>query len=259
MPGSSATSRGGRTTRASTASSPATRASPGSSSPTPSSTASAPSAAPRGPCQPATSTPPTPSGRPRPCARTSSRSTTTTRLSGGCTRTVGAALTGAHPLGEGPALTYRLEAAAQADTGDNPQAVDADYLRADLGLEVGKVTVGTGYELLGGSPAEGAFQTPLATLHAFNGWADMFLTTPADGLRDLFVSCGAGLGPWKLLAAYHDFAADAGGADYGTEVDASVVFTTPWKQKLALEVARYDADRFATDTDKVFVWTQWGF
>src|ERR1035438_4740700 len=30
------------------------------------------------------------------------------------------------------------------------------------------------------------FQTPLATLHAFNGWDDVFLTTPADGLQDIY-------------------------------------------------------------------------
>ena len=33
---------------------------------------------------------------------------------------------------------------------------------------------------------DGQLQTPLATLHAFNGWADMFLTTPANGLQDLY-------------------------------------------------------------------------
>jgi hypothetical protein len=38
-----------------------------------------------------------------------------------------------------------------------------------------------------------------------------------------------------------------------------VVFTAPWKQKFALEVALYDADAHGADTDKLFVWTQWGF
>ena len=38
-----------------------------------------------------------------------------------------------------------------------------------------------GYEELGSDGGVAAFQTPLATLHAFNGWADLFLTTPGDG------------------------------------------------------------------------------
>jgi hypothetical protein len=175
------------------------------------------------------------------------------------TRTLGAALTGTWKLAEKRSLRYRLEAAEQGDTGDNPSAVDASYRRAELGLGVGAFSVEGGYELLGDSEVGGAFQTPLATLHAFNGWADVFTTTPGDGLRDLWLGGGVTLGGWRLLAAYHDFAADTGGADYGGELDASVVFTTPWKQKLALEVALYDADAFGTDTDKLFVWTQWGF
>ncbi len=175
------------------------------------------------------------------------------------TRTLGAALAGTWKLGEGRGLRYRLEAAEQGDTGDNPTAVDASYRRAELGLTVAAFAVEAGYELLGDSAVGGAFQTPLATLHAFNGWADIFTTTPADGLRDLWLGASAEHGAWKLLAAYHDFAADYGGTDYGSELDASAVFTTPWKQKLALEVALYDAEGFATDTDKIFIWTQWGF
>ena len=31
-----------------------------------------------------------------------------------------------------------------------------------------------------------ALQTPLATLHKFNGWADLFLTTPNAGLEDAY-------------------------------------------------------------------------
>ena len=52
-----------------------------------------------------------------------------------------------------------------------------------LGSSVGPadtLSAGLGWEVLGGDedePGE-AFRTPLATLHAFNGWADQFLTTP---------------------------------------------------------------------------------
>jgi hypothetical protein len=38
-----------------------------------------------------------------------------------------------------------------------------------------------------------------------------------------------------------------------------VVFTAPWKQKFALELALHDAGSYGTDTDKLFFWTQWGF
>ncbi len=175
------------------------------------------------------------------------------------TTTYGAFFSGKTDLSKTLGLTYRLELATQQDTGDNPDSVEADYLRADLGFAFGKVTAAAGYEVLGGAEGEGAFNTPLATLHKFNGWADKFLTTPADGLTDFFVSLGANVGRFALLGVYHDFGADTGGASWGSEFDASVVYTAPWKQKFAIEAAFYDADDWTTDTDKVWIWTQWGF
>ncbi len=175
------------------------------------------------------------------------------------TVTYGASFAGKTELSTAVGLTYRLELATQQDTGDNPNTVDADYYRGDLGFAFGKVTAAAGYEVLGGSPGDGSFNTPLATLHKFNGWADKFLSTPADGLTDFFVSLGANVGQFALLGVYHDYGADSGGASWGSEFDASVVFTSPWKQKFAIEAAFYDADDWATDTDKIWIWTQWGF
>ena len=57
-----------------------------------------------------------------------------------------------------------------------------------LGYNLGAVTVKVQQEVL-----EAGFNTPLATLHAFNGWADRFLTTPVKGLADTNI---------KLLAKY---------------------------------------------------------
>ena len=67
------------------------------------------------------------------------------------------------------------------------------------------------------------------------------------------------LGTWKLMAIYHDFSADTGGAKWGTEIDAAVIYTTPWKQQVALKFAAYDAKDWATDTTKLWIWTSWGF
>ncbi len=127
------------------------------------------------------------------------------------------------------------------------------------GLKISKVTLGIGYEVLGGIAGEGSFTTPLATLHKFNGWADKFLATPPNGLQDAFVSVAAKLGRFNLVGVYHDFSADTGGSSWGTEIDAHIIYTTPWKQKIALKYAQYDADEWAIDTTKIWIWTQWGF
>ena len=55
----------------------------------------------------------------------------------------------------------------------------------------------------------------------------------------------------------HDFSAEASGASYGSELDAQVLYTTPWKQDFGLKGAFYDADEFAADTDKIWVFTTW--
>ena len=99
----------------------------------------------------------------------------------------------------------------------------------------------------------------MATLHKFNGWADKFLNTPVFGLQDLFLSVAAKLGRFRLEAIYHDFSADTGGGEWGTELDAGVIYTAPWKQQFAIKYANYDAKDFATDTAKLWVWTSWGF
>ncbi len=172
--------------------------------------------------------------------------------------TFGAFFDGGVKLSDSLKLGYRLEYANQNDT-NNPNRINADYIRADLSLAFSKLVFGAGYELLGGSAEDGQFNTPLATLHGFNGWADKFLTTPTDGLQDLFFSVTAVLGKFKLEGVYHDFSADTGGGAWGNELDAAVVYTAPWKQQFAVKFAKYDAEDFATDTTKLWLWTSWGF
>lgn len=68
----------------------------------------------------------------------------------------------------------------------------------------------------------------------------------------------ASLGKFRLLGIYHDSSDETGGARWGTELDAAVIHTAPWKQQFALKYAQYDAKDHATDTTKLWVWTSWG-
>ncbi|MDX1572303.1 MAG: alginate export family protein, partial [Xanthomonadales bacterium] len=104
--------------------------------------------------------------------------------------TIGLRWTGNTDLVEWP-FSYVAEFAHQTDAGDHPVDYDADYLRLEGTVGFEPVSLGLGFESLGGGDAPGAaFSTPLATLHAFNGWADRFLATPDAGLEDLFVTVG---------------------------------------------------------------------
>lgn len=174
------------------------------------------------------------------------------------TDTWGVEWKGEKALGDRKVL-FEAEVAQQRDGGGNPREVDAGYLHVVLGGAVPAGALRVGYEVLEGSPEDGAFQTPLATLHKWNGWADKFLATPADGLEDLYVILGGKAGAVGWTVAWHDFSAESTAASYGTELDLQLTYRTGWDQTFGVKGAFYDADRFSTDTEKIWLWTAYGF
>lgn len=172
------------------------------------------------------------------------------------TRTTGLRFAGMRPAG-GFDVTYVVSAARQADAGANPATFAETYLMGEAGIERDKLRAALGYEQLGGNGAS-AVTTPLATLHAFQGWADRFLATPASGIRDRYVRFGYALGsagPFTrldLTAVHHRFDADAGSADLGRETDLSFV-ARAGQFALTLKHARYTADPPLADTSKTWL------
>lgn len=136
--------------------------------------------------------------------------------------TYGASFAGARPLTAALRLGYRAELARQTDHGSSPLNYETIYHLGELGLLAKDFGVTLGHEFLGSDNGVG-FRTPLATLHAFNGWADLFLTTPANGLRNVYVRATATLpGGFALTAFHHWFETARGGTDLGKEIDLMV-------------------------------------
>ena len=156
-------------------------------------------------------------------------------------------------------VPYLAELARQEDVGDNPGTVDAGYYHLVAGGARNDMWVNVGVEVLGGNVADGQFNTPLATLHKFNGWADKFTVTPADGLQDLYIGLGGTRGAVSVVGAVHDFDSDSRSIDYGREVDAQASYTAPWNQVFALTLAYYDAEELFEDTFKLWAWTTYQF
>ncbi len=169
------------------------------------------------------------------------------------TRTLGLRMDGAQDLESGVKLLYTVEYAKQSDYKDGDSAIDADYTFLELGANVSGIIAKVGYEVLGADDYSG-FETPLATKHAFNGWADKFLNTPTDGLEDLYFLATTKLGGVKLLAVYHDYSADKGGADYGDEWGLLAVKKFGKHYDLGFKYASYDADTHSVDSDKLWLW-----
>ena len=167
------------------------------------------------------------------------------------TQTWGLRFSGEHALRGGWSAQYGAEYAKQLDYAANPHAIDADYALGELGLEyrlgawLQSVGAKLSYEWLSGDGGTSVLQTPLATGHAFQGWADKFLTTPADGIRDAYATLSAQVLGAKLMAVYHDFRADHGGYRYGHEVDVLLLRRFRTHYTVGFKYAGYTADRNA--------------
>ncbi|MGJ8692269.1 MAG: alginate export family protein [Thalassotalea sp.] len=158
--------------------------------------------------------------------------------------TYGVSLTGAKDK-----FGYAVEYATQ-ENGD----FDADYLKLEGSYSFDKVKATLGYELLGSDDGLYGFATPLATAHKFNGWADIFLGTPPAGLEDIYATLAGKAAGGKWSVTYHDFSADEGSADLGSEIDA--VYGKAFNKTYSggIKLAMYSAGDSGVDTDKVWLW-----
>ena len=155
-------------------------------------------------------------------------------------------------------LKFDFEAsyAHQSDFADNPLNYSADYYLLDVKTFIGNLEASLRHEVLGSGGAQ-AFQTPLASLHKFQGEADVFLSTPINGIADTSVALKYNGGTFGLLkditptVRLHQFEADRGGATYGQEIDF-VLQAKLADFKLKLTLADYRADTFASDRQRVF-------
>ncbi|MDX1388614.1 MAG: alginate export family protein [Acidobacteriota bacterium] len=174
-------------------------------------------------------------------------------------KSFGLRFNGSLPLGDTVDFLYTGEYANQTPFRDGSDDLDNDYAFAFAGtrFDLGGVEAGVGYEVLGGNGNRG-FETPLATLHKFNGWADRFLVTPAGGLRDVYIQASGSIEGVKLVAVYHDFRADFGGLKYGSEIDLEAGKWFKKRYLVALKYAKYMGDAEAPgtlvdDTEKFWV------
>jgi Alginate export len=157
--------------------------------------------------------------------------------------------------------------AQQSDYNNNPNNHKADYLFGEAMLDVSGFKLTAGYEALGADSglAFTSFQTPLATLHKFNGFADKFLVTPPNGLRDFYLGAGYAFTKVKALPGlnlnitWHQFKSDRLSQNYGTEWNAVGGFKIGKKVSLLAKYANYQRKgvaNFTGDADTEKYWVQ---
>ena len=155
-----------------------------------------------------------------------------------------------------PIVSY----ASQSDSDTNPVNYDADYYLAQVSVaRKGTGSVGAGYEVLGGDNGS-SFRTPLATGHAFNGWFDSFLTTPAAGLEDIYLFVTANLPGGTVGKVFgHWFAENSGGnsgRDLGNEIDVLLSKKVNDHVSVLAKYAHFEGENDFTDGSKFWLQTE---
>ncbi len=181
------------------------------------------------------------------------------RLRRNSSQTFGGRFAGAQPLSKAVKLSYAASYASQSDYRNSPLNYSADYIAAEVGLDIKQWKLTGGYELLGSDGGTASFQTPLATLHKFNGWADKFLSTPANGLEDLYGGISYTLpkvgkmGPLSAQVVYHRFNSDRLDQRYGDEWNAQLSLKLNKRMTALAKYADYNAKDLLTDTRKFII------
>lgn len=180
-------------------------------------------------------------------------------VSNNSTQTYGVLASTKLPISGKFSIDFEGSYAVQKDYKSNPNNFSVEYVAGSAAAKYAGFGIKAGFENLGADGFGNRFQTPLATLHKFNGWADVFLSTPLFGLRDKYIGATKKvdvLGGVKLGATYHDFNSDIGNFDYGTEIDAVIGFKVK-KVGVTLKYANYNAQGLGVDTEKF--WLRLGY
>lgn len=152
---------------------------------------------------------------------------------------------------------YEVTYAHQTDAGPNPIDFDADFFALEGRVaQDGLGRLAVGYQFLGSDDGNFGFRFPLGTNHNFQGFADNFLTTPPEGLQDLYITVGTTL-PYdiKPSVSFHQFWSDEGGQDLGYEFDFVVSKSITPNWSVLLKAAFFDGHNGEPDTTRLWLQT----
>jgi hypothetical protein len=168
---------------------------------------------------------------------------------------VGLRADGAYPVNDIWKILYTAEYAKQDDYSGGDPRIDASYYHLAIGAQRADLFARVEQERLSSNRGLYAFQTPLGTNHLFQGWADQFLVTPAQGLRDTYLAAGGKLFKAALYGEYHWFHSDVRDIDFGHELDIGITYPIARGLVGKFEYAEYRAgDAVSGKTDLRKIW-----
>lgn len=187
------------------------------------------------------------------------------KLETASTQTNGIRLDGSQKLNDFWKVLYTAEYAKQDAYKRGSDKIDSYYYRVGAGTGYGDWFVRVDQEKLSTNSDRVAFQTPLGTNHLFQGWADVFLHTPNEGIEDTIIIAGGKYMGATIRTEYHrinsdcNFAKVGGGSgnQYGTEFDLSVSYSFTKQLTGSVEYASFtenDAYKGAPKNDIQKIW-----
>ncbi|SJM92230.1 conserved exported hypothetical protein [Crenothrix polyspora] len=159
-------------------------------------------------------------------------------------------------------LIYTTEWSYQSNYGHGQTPYEANRFNIMGGLSAYNVVFRGAMEQLNGSGINKHFDTPIGTNHQFQGWADLFLVTPNNGIRDVFGSIMIPFqkGDLVLTGVYHSYFDDTGQLDFGDEWDFQLVQKFGKHYSLMAKYALYNAGKdpaynntLSSDTQKIWL------
>ena len=129
-------------------------------------------------------------------------------------------------------------AAATQERTELPSSPRPIYALIDLNIIRGQWRLAGRHEVLG-SDDNASFITPLGSNHNFQGMADVFATTPENGLEDNSLRVNWRSSPWELDIHYHWFSEYSGSQAYGEELDLDAEFKISRRHSLLLRYADF--------------------
>lgn len=178
--------------------------------------------------------------------------------------TYGVRLAGKVAVGATDKVHYTLEYAHQDHELSAGVEYDVQYALFELGYTTHGITAKFGYEVLS-EDNNVSFQTPLATLHKFNGWSDYYLPAArynATGLQDRYLSLGTKVAGGKLLAIYHDYVAEDSSVsadDLGSEINFLYAKKFGKHYNAGIKYAGFMKGDAGADLERYWAWVGFSF
>ena len=169
-------------------------------------------------------------------------------------------------------INYGFAFATQRSYGRNPADFDLGYLMGELGAafegEREAISLTARIEWFDGDGrwrSKGGFNTPLGSLHDFQGFADRFTVTPASGLQDAQLIVAYDMTALnfaknlRFAGWYHKYTAVVDSGSLGREVNLAAIAKLTDRLTLSLQYADFNANPAAPREDREIIWATLAF